>query len=212
MHMIVTYHGNQFFKLQFGDMVVAVNPISKDSKLKTARFGADIALISINHEDFNGADQLGFGDKQPFVVTGPGEYEIKGVFIKGFPSESNYGGEKKINTVYTLNLDSINICILGALDSVALTTEAKEAMNEVDILFVPMGGNGVLSPADSYKLALQFSPKVIIPMGADTGDKDSLKVFLKEGGGDAVKPIDKLTIKKKDLEGKEAEIVVLSIS
>ncbi len=210
--MIVTYHGNEMFKLQFGDMIVAFNPISKDSKLKGARFGADISLQSINHPDFNGADQLGYGDKQPLVITGPGEYEVKGVFIKGFPSTSSYGGEKLINTIYTLNLDNINVCFLGALDTKDIASDTKEAIDEVDILFVPIGGNGMLDADDAYKLAAQFEPKVIIPMGYDTGNKDALKIFLKEGGEEKVSPIDKLTIKKKDLEGKEGEIIVLSTS
>jgi hypothetical protein len=90
--MIITYHGAEFFKVQFGETILAFNPISKESKLKATRFGADIALISINHKDMNGADQLSFGDREPFIVNGPGEYEIKGVFVKGYPSEYAYGG------------------------------------------------------------------------------------------------------------------------
>lgn len=209
--MIVTHHGNQFFKLQFGDMVVAVNPISKDSNLKASRFGADICLMSINHEDFNGVDQVSHGDKAPFVVSGPGEYEVKGVFIKGFQSTSSYDGEPQINTIYTLTLDSLNICILGALDSKEIPAELKEGLEDIDILFLPIGGNGVLNAQDAYKTSLQFEPKVLIPMGYDTGEKDSLKTFLKEGGGDSAKPIDKFTVKKKDLEGKEGEIVILEV-
>jgi hypothetical protein len=42
------------------------------------------------------------------------------------------------------------------------------------------------------------------------GIDNALKKFLKEAGEEAVKPIDKLTIRKKDLEGKEGEVVILS--
>ncbi|MDQ3014566.1 MAG: MBL fold metallo-hydrolase [bacterium] len=209
--MIVTYHGNQQFKFQLGDMVIAVNPISKDSNLKGAKFGADICLISVQHPDFNGADQVSFGEKQPFVVSGPGEYEIKGVFIKGFPSKSNYDGEERNNTIYTFNLDSLNVCFLGGLSDLDISAEAKQALEELDLLFVPIGGNGVLNAQDAYKLAVKLEPKAIIPMGYDGGEKDALKIFIKEGGED-VKPIDKLTIKKKDLEGKETDIIILSTS
>ncbi|MBX4211005.1 MBL fold metallo-hydrolase [Candidatus Parcubacteria bacterium] len=82
--MVITYHGAEFFKVQFGDTVIAYNPISKDSKQKTTRFGADIVLSSLNHPDFNGIDNATHGDRNPFVITGPGEYEVKGIFIKGF--------------------------------------------------------------------------------------------------------------------------------
>ena len=208
--MVITHHGNQLFKLSFGDITVATNPISKDSKLKPSRFGADVCLISINHPDFNGSDQLGFGDRQPLIISGPGEYETKGVFIKGFPSVSHYGGQEKINTIYTLSLDNINVCFLGALDAKEIPKEMSEALDEIDILFAPIGGNGTLNAADAYKLAVSLEPKVIIPMGYDDS-KETLKLFQKESGetGDTV---DKFTVKKKDLEGKEGDIIVISSS
>jgi L-ascorbate metabolism protein UlaG (beta-lactamase superfamily) len=212
--MVITHHGNQFFKLQFGDSTIAVNPISKDSKLKTARFGADVALISINHPDFNGAEQIGVGEKQPFVISGPGEYETKGIFIKAFLSKSEYAGKPHINTIYTLSMDTINMCFLGALSDAEISSDISGAIDEVDILFVPIGGNGVLDPHDAYKLAVKFEPKLIVPVGLDTEgfQKDALKVFCKEGGTPEPKPIDKLTIKRKDLDGKEGEVVIFSIS
>jgi hypothetical protein len=61
--MIITHHGKAFFKIQTGDMVLAFNPISKDSKFKTNGFGADIALISMNHPDYNGADLVEYANK-----------------------------------------------------------------------------------------------------------------------------------------------------
>src|SRR3989344_3266817 len=159
--MIITYLGGEFVKVQFGDTVVAFNPVSKDSSLKTSKFGADVVLSSINHEDMNGVDQISFGEKKPFVITGPGEYETKGIFIKGLPSESGYGGEKRINTVYTLSLEGMNICFLGALNTPELPKETDEAIDEVDILFVPIGGDGVLDSAKAYKLAVSIEPKII---------------------------------------------------
>lgn len=212
--MVITHHGNQFFKLQFGDITIAVNPISKDSNLKTSRFGADVVLTSINHPDFNGIDQIGIGDKQPLVVSGPGEYEIKGVFIKAFQSTSEYGGGPHINTIYSLSLDNINMCFLGAINSKDVSNETTEAIDEVDILFVPIGGNGVLDPHDAYKLAVKFEPKMIVPVGLDTSGvvKDALKIFCKEGGTPEPKPIEKLTLKRKDLDGKEGEVVIFSVS
>ena len=210
--MVITHHGNQFFKLQFGDITIAVNPISKDSKLKASRFGADICLISVNHPDFNGSEQIGIGDKQPFVISGPGEYETKGIFIKGFQSATHYGGEEHINTIYTLTLDNINLCFLGALDTKDIAAETTESIDEVDMLFVPIGGNGVLDAHEANKFAVKFEPKIIVPVGIDGegADKDALKVFCKESGDEQPKPVDKLTLKKKDLEGKEGEVVVFS--
>jgi len=212
--MIITFLGGESFKVSFGDTTLAFNPISKDSKLATAKFGADIVLSSLNHPDMNGVDQVSFGDKKAFAITSPGEYEVKGVFIKGFGSESHYDGvkasnEKRINTIYSVSLEGMNICYLGALDQTELPKEADEGLDGVDILFVPIGGNGVLDPAKAYKLAVSLEPKLIIPMHyGDIGGKDALKAFLKEAGENP-KATTKLTLKKKDLEGKDAEVAVL---
>ncbi|MEK7081750.1 MAG: hypothetical protein AAB905_00900 [Patescibacteria group bacterium] len=53
--MIISYHGVECVKVQFGDKVLVFNPVSKDSKFGATRFGADIAFISLNHPDMNGA-------------------------------------------------------------------------------------------------------------------------------------------------------------
>jgi len=215
--MVITYLGAEFFKVQFGDITLAFNPVSKDSKLKSSRFGADVVLVSTYHEDFNGIDQVTFGDKKPFVVSGPGEYEVKGVFIKGLLSASGYGlasanAVPLVNTIYTISLENMNICFLGALNTPELTNNTIEALDEIDILFVPIGGDGVLEPAKAYKLAVSLEPKLIVPMHyGDVGGKDALKTFLKEAGENPI-PVAKLTLKKKDLEGKEGDIVVLESS
>ncbi len=209
--MIITHYGAEFFKIQFGEATLALNPVSKDSKLKSSRFGADVALVSLNDPDFNGVDQIGFGDKMPFIVSGPGEYEIKGIFIKGFGSVSKYGGADHINTIYSVALENMNLCFLGALGTTELPAEIKEALGDIDIVFLPIGGEGVLTAAEANKLATALEPKMIIPMHFDgVGDKGALTKFLKESGSEDVKPIEKLTIKKKDLEGKEGDVVVLS--
>ncbi|KKR32168.1 MAG: Zn-dependent hydrolase of the metallo-beta-lactamase superfamily [Parcubacteria group bacterium GW2011_GWF2_39_8b] len=208
--MIITYHGVDFFKVSFGDTVLAVNPISKDSKIKAVRFGSDITLISLNSPEHNGADVTSRGEKESFLISGPGEYEVSGVFIKGFLSKSNYGGSEHVNTIYTVSLEGITLCFLGALSDIALSAEVKEAIEEVDILFVPIGGTGVLDATTAHKLSVQFEPKLIIPSHfGDTLDPNALKKFLKEAGEESTKPVDKLTIKKKDLEGKEGDVIVL---
>ena len=72
--MIITYYGKQFVKIGQGEMVLAFNPVSKDSKSGvSAKFGADIALITTNHPDYNGLDQVSHGERVPFAVTGPGD-------------------------------------------------------------------------------------------------------------------------------------------
>ncbi|MEK7461771.1 MAG: MBL fold metallo-hydrolase [Patescibacteria group bacterium] len=213
--MIITYHGAECFKISHGDITLAINPISKDSKFKPTRFGADITLITINHPDFNGRDQTSRGDKESFVIDGPGEYEIKDVFIKGLLSEGPALPDKtgkKINTIYLISFEGMNLCFLGALANATLSNEILEAVEDIDILFVPIGGNVVkdgietLDPASAYKLAVLLEPSVIVPMYYV---KSSLDQFLKEGGETKVDSLDKFVVKKKDLDNKEGEILVL---
>ncbi len=210
--MIITYHGVDFFKVSFGNTTLAVNPVSKDSKIKAARFGSDITLVSLSSPEHNGADVTSRGDKESFLINGPGEYEVQGVFIKGFLSRSNYGGSEKINTIYTVSLEGMNLGFLGALSEKDLSAEAKEALDGIDILFVPIGGDGVLDPATAHKLSVQFEPKLIIPSHfGEVGQANALKVFLKEAGEEGLKSVDKLTIKRKDLEGMEGDVAVLDV-
>lgn len=206
--MIITYFGKEFFKIQQGEMVLAFNPVNKSSKLGiSAHFGADIALITTNHPDYNGIEQLSHGDREPFAISGPGDYEIKEIFIKGTISNALIDKKNYINTIYLLSVDSINIAFFGALSDPELSKESREAIGEPDILFIPVGDNKSLFNAkQSAKLALSFEPKLIIPMDYDN---ESLKAFLKELGEEKAEVMDKLTLKRKDLEGKEGEVIVL---
>lgn len=213
--MIITYFGKQFFKIQKGETVLSFNPVSKGSKTGiSAHFGADIAMVTTNHPDYNGLEQLSHGERAPFTITGPGDYEVKEIFIKGVLSDALIAdpdakvgaGKKYINTIYVFSVDNINIVFLGALSDTELSKEAHEAINSPDILFVPIGGKGLLDAKSAAKLASSFEPKMIIPMDYDDA---SLKAFLKESGEEKAKVVDKLTLKLKDLEGKEGEVVVL---
>lgn len=204
--MIISYYGKQSFKVSFGETTLSFDPISKKSKEKESRFGSDITLVSVNHPDFNGSDQNAHGDREPFVINGPGEYEVKEVFIKGFPSKSHYDKGDYINTIYFAELEGIKMCFLGAIDTIDMPTEAQESLDQIDILFIPVGSSGVLSPSEAAKLSARIEPRIIIPM---VHDEKVLKKFLDEAGNDSQKPVDKLTIKKKDLVGREGDVVVL---
>ncbi len=208
--MIISYNGVESFKIQFGDTAIALNPVSKESKFKAVKYGADIALVSLNDKDFNGVENATHGEREPFSITGPGEYEVKGIFVKGFPSVSTYGGKERLNTIYTIAIEGMNVCFLGALGLKELSEEVKEAFEDIDVLIVPIGGDGVLTPAEAQKIAVDIEPKIIIPMHyGEVGDKNALKVFLKEADAEKAEVMDKLTLKKKDLEGKEGEVIVL---
>jgi len=206
--MIITYFGKQFFKIGQGEMTIAFNPVSKNSKSGvSAHFGADIALITINHPDYNGIEQLSHGERSPFIISGPGDYEVKEIFIKGAMSNALLGGKKYINTIYSLSVDGISIVFLGALSDSEFSKETRETIDGPDIVFVPVGGKGLLDAKTSAKLVSSLEPKLIIPMDYDD---TTLRVFLKEMGEEKAEITEKLTLKRKDLDGKDGEVIVLS--
>lgn len=206
--MIITYLGKQFFKIGQGSLTLAFNPISKDSKssVSVSRFGSDIAFSTINHPDYNGFDMVSHGDTFPFKINSPGDYEIKDIFIKGIMTNTEISGKKYINTIYSLSVDNISLCFLGAISEEKLNSNVREQIDSPDILFVPIN-NDLLDPVKAYKLAVALEPKIIIPMDYD---EKTLKIFLKEAGKEKIIPIEKLTIKAKELIGREGEVIVLS--
>lgn len=204
--MILTYHEGFCVRAQAGDTTIVFGPISKQSKnFKPTNFGADVAFVSLDNPDMNGVAEAGRGDKQPFFVTTSGEYEIKDISAFGFESSSEYGGEKRINTLYSVLFDGLTVVYAGAVGTTELPKDIEE-MDSPDVLIVPVGGNGALTPSEAQKLAVNLEAKIVIPVGYD--DK-SLKQFLKEAGAEGTKAEEKLTIKKKDVVGKENEVIVL---
>jgi len=207
--MIITYHGGQFIKITQGDTVVAANPFGKGSQYKPIRFGARIGLVSVNHPDYNGVDNLSHGEKTPFIISGPGDYEVGGVVVSGVSATAPFGKEGLLNTIYTIELEGMRLCMLGALAMSELSSEMLQGIGAVDILFTPISGGDLLSPSDAEKVAVLLGAKIVIPLLYDGAKSEQLSTFLKESGAEGVAPVEKLTIKKKDLEGKEGEVVVL---
>ncbi len=207
--MVITYHGLECFKVSLGDLTIAFNPFSKETAkkhgLKEVKFGADVVFVTTKHPDFNAVDQVSYGEKVPFVVSGPGEYEVGDLTIRAFGVPTNYGGTERFTTVYQVTLEGANLLFLGPLPNVKLDASLLGALGEIDILFVPVDGGDVLDGAAASALGVKLEARVIIPMHYT---KETLTTFLKEEGS-TVKPQDKLTIRKKDLAALEGEIVVL---
>jgi L-ascorbate metabolism protein UlaG (beta-lactamase superfamily) len=171
--MIITYHGESFVKIQHGDLLVTLNP--------------------------KGTNQVRIGGRDPFIIDGPGEYEVSNVFVRGFGSV-----DSPLNTIYTLTLDGLRLVHLGTHGQDKISEAIVSELGEVDILFVPIGG----SPAVAYRLALTCQPKIIIPLSESTS---LISQFLKEAGAEKVAPVEKVVLKKKDVSEKEGEIILLNV-
>lgn len=199
--MVITYYGLSCFKLQSGDTVLVTDPFSKDSGLTPPRFQANIVLATSDDPHHSNIESLS-GD--PFIITGPGEYEIKGITVDGIHVGSS---------IYTFEWDDIRFCHLGALSMKAFTEEVKEAIGTPDVLFVPIGGGAGLEAEDAVDVINQIEPHIVIPMHYDIKGLKSPKLagpeaFLKEFGSDA-KPQEKFTFKLKDIPQEETSLIYL---
>ena len=148
--MIITRHENYFLKFIFGDKTIGLNPVSKESKLKTTKFGADIVLSNLPHKDFNGFNFMNYGEKEAFKIKGPGEYEISNVFINGFGFISKFDGEERMLTSYSMLLDGMNLTIIAPIsETEKFSNEAFEEFGKTDILILPIGGGDTFNPKEA---------------------------------------------------------------
>lgn len=127
---------------------------------------------------------------ETLVVDGPGEYEVKNCSIRGIPARrhSDLREDSKTATMYRLDLDGTSVVILGHIDP-KLSEEQLEALGVVDILIIPVGGNGyTLDSKSAVQLVRKIEPKVVIPTHyAEEGltyevPQQPLEEFIKELG------------------------------
>ncbi len=151
---------------------------------------------------------------EAFVVSGPGEYERKGIAVRGIQSwaDSQQGRELGLCTIYCVVSEELSICHLGATGQGKLTDEQLEEIGDPDILIIPVGGQSALDAKVAAEIATQIEPKIIIPVQfAVTGASykaDKLEKFVKEIGL-PIEKMDKLRITKKLLPVDQTRLVVL---
>ncbi|GAG35171.1 unnamed protein product, partial [marine sediment metagenome] len=183
----------------------------KDIGLKPPRFQADIVTVSHSHYDHNNVSSLK-GD--PFVVNDSGEYELKGITIRGINSfhDQKQGEERGLNTIFTIEAEDIRICHLGDLGQKELIGEQLEKLGEIDILIIPVGGIYTIDAEKAANIINQIEPRIVIPMHYKV---PKLKIKLKELNdflkemGTKEEVVEQLTVKKRDLFKEEMKIVVM---
>ena len=141
-------------------------------------------------------------------MQGPGEYEIGSVTARGYGVKTIYDQVERYNTIYQVRLEDINMVFLGAIGDPEIDPKILAEFGDIDILFIPIGGGDVLEVPQAAKLAVKLEARLIIPMHYDA---NALKAFLKETGAEEVKAVDKLTLKKKDVNEMDGDIAIFSV-
>jgi L-ascorbate metabolism protein UlaG (beta-lactamase superfamily) len=163
--MEISFVGHSCFRLRGRDANVVIDPYGKGIGLATlvpSRFSADVLAITHEHPGHNNRAMVG-GD--PKVITGPGEYEVKGVSIQGVAAyhDDENGARLGPVTMYSITLDDLVIAHLGDLGH-GLSDVQQAQLGSIDILLLPVGGGNALSATQAMAVANQLEPKVVIPM------------------------------------------------
>lgn len=213
--MDITYLGHSSFKLRGKLATIVTDPFGSTVGIPFPKHTvADIVTISHGHEDHNAAGAV---EGNPFVVGGPGEYEVKGVGIVGLGVfHDDAGGTKRgKNTIYRIELDGISIVHVGDLGH-ELDSSQVDSLDGVDILLVPVGGVYTIDAGQAAKVVHEIGPSVVIPMHYNRSGLDQkifsslagVDAFLKEMGKTDVAPQPKFSVTKDKLP-EEMQVVVL---
>ncbi len=208
--------GHASFKIRGKHTSIVTDPY--DSEMVGLKFpkhtAADIVTVSHAHQDHNATNQI---EGSPFIITGPGEYEIKGVAVIGFPSfhDTESGKARGGNTIYRMEIDGVVVAHLGDLGHVLLS-EQVDNLDGVDILLIPVGGFYTIDAKQASEVITEIEPKIVIPMHYGRKDLNQkmfseltpLSTFLKEMGKEGVIPQARLTILRDKLPS-ELQVVVL---
>lgn len=184
--MDITYYGHSCFWISGSHASIVTDPFQPSIGYTPPSVAADICTISHDHPGHNNAGTLQ-GD--PYIITGPGEYEISGVFVFGWPSyhDRKKGKERGRNTIYTVAVDGVTVAHLGDLGHIPDQT-IIEAMGDVDILLIPVGGRVTLTATMASDVISLIEPRIVVPMhyrtSAYAGDTnlEPVSKFLKEMG------------------------------
>ena len=216
--MEITWYGHSCFRLRDRDATVVTDPFDKTLGYDLPRVRADIVTVSHDHPHHNNAQAVK-GELK--VVDGPGEYEIKSVFINGIATyrsrrggkgqKDGDGGDER-NVIFVFEFDGLSVCHLGDLAQVPAQTQV-EALSNVDVLLVPVGGSTSLNAAQAAEIISLIEPYIVIPMQYKTSaislKLDGVQKFLKEMGTPRIEPMDGLKVTKSSLP-QETQVVVLN--
>lgn len=190
--MEIVWYGHSCFRLsERGMATVVTDPYDTSIGYRPLHLAADIVTISHAAPGHSHPAAV-TGEKR--VITGPGEFEIGGVFITGVATDSSRrraDGAPKRNTLYVFDFDGLTVCHLGDLDQVPSQAQV-EALGAIQVALVPVGGGGGLNASQAAEVVSLLEPAIVVPMHykteALTLPLDPAEKFLKEMGLGGLKP------------------------
>jgi L-ascorbate metabolism protein UlaG (beta-lactamase superfamily) len=212
--MHILWYGLSSFKIITQNVTLFTDPFSKSAGLTPPRGGGQIVISSNPDSDL--ANNFSGITDSPFIIQSAGEYDVKGVFIRGIPVVfgKQPKGERSLDrrTIFTITSEGISLGFLGMFGEKNLDQRQIEELDNVDVLMVPVGGGPVANAETAISIVNEVEPKIVIPMFYKTPGLniklESLERFAKELGGKG-EEMEKLLIKKNDLNEDKTRFVIL---
>ncbi len=215
--MEITWHGHSCFRISERGMATVVTDPYDPAVVgyDPGKLRADMVTISCDKPAHNYVKAI---RGSAFEITGPGEYEVGGVFVTGVlinGSKRQKLPDYMRNTVYVIEYNSVKIAHLGELNDVPSQTEV-EGLGEVNIVLVPVGGKTSLNAAKAAEVISLLEPSIVIPMHYDIHDDkiglEPLPKFLKEMGLTEVETEESIKITSANVLPEETRVMVLDIT
>jgi len=212
--MEITWYGHSCFRMSERSMATVVADPFDHEKVGYAALKLKADIVTVSH-DAPGHNYLKMVSGYTHDITGPGEYEIGGVFITGVQTDGQ--GRKTRdnqprNTLYVFDYDGLTIAHLGDLRQVPSQAEV-EALGTVHVALIPIGGGDGINASKAAEVVSLLEPNIVIPMHYATKDSmvelDPLSKFLKEMGLQETHTMDSLKITKSSLPD-ETRVIVLN--
>jgi len=209
--MEITWYGHSCFRLSQRRMATVVaDPYDAAAiGLPPLKLKADVVTVS---HDAPGHNYLEAVKGVRHVLTGPGEYEIGGVFITAIPTQGK--GRRAAgprNTLFLFDYEGVTVAHLGNMSRV-LTQAEIEALGSVHVALVPVGGGGGLNASQAAEVISLLEPAIVVPMHyREPGLRPNLaplERFLKEMGVDKAVPQPTLKVSPSSIP-QELQVVVL---
>jgi len=211
--MTISWYGQSCFRIEAKEGSILIDPFSKEIGLRPPKIKDDIVLVTHEHMDHNAVEDA---NPEAFIIRNPGEYEKQGVAIQGIKSfhDNKEGTERGPNTIYLIKAEEMTVCHLGDLGQNKVTDEQVEAIGDVDILMIPVGGHYTIGSKEAVEVIGQIEPKIVIPMHYKVSGLgvpiDGPEKFIKELGLEPEK-VDKFKMAKKNLPTEEEKLVLFNL-
>lgn len=209
--MEITWYGQSCFRLvERNQATIVTDPFSEAIGLPTPKVKADIVTVSHEGLGHSAVDTI---KGTSHVLYGAGEYEIGGTFITGIAMPHVENDLVRPNVAFLFEYATgVSVLHLGDLSHVP-SQSTIEAMGDVTVLLVPVGGGNGLKAAMAAEVIGLIEPTYIIPMHYAlpnlTIDLESVDKFLKAMGVSKVQEEETLRVTASGLP-EQPQVVLLT--